>query len=315
MNWQNQQVLVTGGAGFIGSHLVQHLLSLGARVRVLDDLSTGLESNLALFNDQIEFLEGDIRYSDTCVQATTGCEVVFHQAALGSVPRSVAHPAMTTDVNVQGSAQIFAAAVANSVRQVVYASSSSVYGSSKQTPKREGNEGRPLSPYAASKAAVECIAHGFDQCYQTGFFGLRYFNVFGPRQNPEGPYAAVVPRFVAAALSEQPMVVFGDGTQTRDFTFVEDAVAANILAATAPSGHVVNIAGGQETSVLELATTISQLLGVAPNIQTESERVGDVKQSIASLERATNTLGYKPSFSLRQGLKTIISDYRPGRAE
>ncbi len=309
MNWVGRLVLVTGGAGFVGSHLVQRLLDEGARVRILDNLSTGLESNLRLFSDSVDFIEGDLRNATTCGRATRGCEVVFHQAALGSVPRSVENPVETLDVNVVGSARLFEAAVRSGVRRVVYASSSSVYGNSTNLLKVEGNEGIPLSPYAASKAALESLAHAFQMSYATDFFGLRYFNIYGPRQSPQGPYAAVVPRFFAACRSGRSMIIFGDGTQSRDFTFVEDAVEANFLAVSAAAGGVVNVARGATTTILDLAEKVAESMGRSADIKFTPPRPSDVLHSHASLDLAQKTLGYVPRFSLEAGLQLMATEF------
>ena len=223
--------LVTGGAGFIGSHLVDALVENGANVRVLDNLVTGSLQNLEHLASEIEWIEGDIRDTGHCRRACHGVEVVFHQAALGSVPRSLEDPTTTFDVNTLGTVRVLEAARAAGTQRVVYASSSSVYGDSEILPKREGEEGRPLSPYAASKAAAEKAATAFTMTFGLDTVGLRYFNVYGPRQDPQGPYAAVVPRFFGACLSGDRPVIFGDGEQSRDFTYVADAVAANLLAA------------------------------------------------------------------------------------
>ncbi len=260
-------MLVTGAAGFIGSHLVDALLAAGARVRALDNLSNGKRSNLAHCADRIEFLEADIRDAAACREACAEVSVVFHQAALGSVPRSMKDPATSIAVNVAGTANVFAAAREQGVRRVVYASSSSVYGDSEQLPKREGEEGQPLSPYARSKAMNEELAATFGRCYQMELVGLRYFNVYGPRQDPDGDYAAVIPRFFKAYLSGEAPVIYGDGTQSRDFTYVADAVQANLQAAQAPAsscGRAYNVAGGRQTSVNDLASAVRDAAGGGP---------------------------------------------------
>jgi UDP-N-acetylglucosamine 4-epimerase len=261
----------------------------------------------------MELVVGDIRDIDVCRAACRGVDVLFHQAALGSVPRSMKDPATSLAVNVSGTANVFAAARDASVRRVVYASSSSVYGDSTRLPKREGEEGRPLSPYALSKAMNEELAATFQRCYEMEFVGLRYFNVYGPRQDPEGPYAAVIPRFFKAYLSREVPVIFGDGTQTRDFTFVADAVAANILAATAPGsacGSAYNVAGGNQTSVNELAAAVRDVSGGGPEPRHEAPRPGDVPHSSASLEQARQQLGYRPTVSLLEGLARSLAHYR-----
>jgi nucleoside-diphosphate-sugar epimerase len=307
-----QETLVTGGAGFIGSHLVDALLAAGARVRVLDDLSTGRRDNLAQVADRIEWIRGDIRDLDTCQAACDGVRVVFHQAALGSVPRSFEDPATTIAVNVTGSANIFAAARGAGVERVVYASSSSVYGDSEKLPKREGEEGRPLSPYAWSKRMTEELATAFALASDLGVVGLRYFNVFGPRQRPEGPYAAVIPRFFAAALAGEPARIFGDGEQSRDFTAVSDAVTANILAATSDraSGKAFNVATGSQTTVNDLAARIFEVVGLPPVAEHLPPRTGDVRHSRADLTAAAADLAYRPATSLARGLRDCLAFYR-----
>ena len=251
-NFKNVAVVVTGGAGFIGSHLVDALVKRGAAVTVLDDLSTGSERNLESVRSRVRFLRGDIRDAVVCREACDGAEFVFHLAALGSVPRSMKDPSATMDVNVRGTAVVFASCRDAGVPAVVYSSSSSVYGDSVRTPKREGEEGQPLSPYALSKATGERLAGVFDRCYGMKSIGLRYFNVFGPRQDPHGPYAAVVPRFFAAARGGYPPIIYGDGLQSRDFTYVDDVVHGNLLASGAPTevwGGIFNIAPGRAVTL------------------------------------------------------------------
>ncbi len=300
-----QTVLVTGGAGFIGSHLVDALLAAGAAVRVLDNLATGSLDNLAHCRGRIEWLEADVRDAEACGAACADVRYVFHQAALGSVPRSLADPATSIDVNLGGTAKLFAAARDRGVERVVYASSSSVYGDSEALPKREGAEGRALSPYAASKRFCEELAEVFTRAYDLEIVGLRYFNVYGPRQSPEGPYAAVIPRFFRAGLAGEPAPIYGDGEQTRDFTFVADAVEANLLAAGAPrraSGRAYNVAGGRRVSVNQLAAAIGRILGSEVPPRHQAERPGDVRHSLADLSRAAADLGYASAFDLDRGL-------------
>ncbi len=293
-------MLVTGGAGFIGSHLVDALVARGARVRVLDDLSTGRRENLP----DVELIAGDIRIAEACHAACAGVEYVFHQAALGSVPRSMLDPGSSIAVNVTGTANVFAAAL--KARRVIYASSSSVYGDGKAVVKREGEEGRPLSPYAASKAMGEELAEVFGRCYGQELIGLRYFNVYGPRQSPDGPYAAVVPRFFRACLAGEAPVIHGDGEQSRDFTWVGDAVLANLLAAGAPAeacGRAYNVARGEGTTVNELAARVRELVGGGLPPRHEPPRAGDVRHSQADPSAAEAGLGFRAEVALREGLE------------
>lgn len=310
------RVLVTGGAGFIGSHLVDRLVELGARVRVLDNLSTGKTENLLDSWGSIEFVGGDVRDIDVCRAAAAGAAYVFHQAALGSVPRSMEHPDVTLDVNVRGTANVFTACRHAGVKRVVYASSSSVYGDSEKLPKKEGEEGRPLSPYALSKVMNEELAELFGRCYGIEFIGLRYFNVFGPRQDPEGPYAAVVPRFCKAAAAGEPLLIYGDGDQSRDFTYVSDAVEANILAMTAgltATGRVYNIAPGNRTTVKDLANVVLRAFGSSAGIRHESPRPGDIRHSQADSSAAREFLGFRASRDLASGIEALVprSDREP----
>lgn len=312
-SFSGRLVLVTGGAGFIGSHLVDTLLDRGARVRVLDDLSTGRLENLAAARSRIEFLEGDIRDAETCRRACDGVEFVFHQAARGSVPRSMKDPASTIAVNVAGTANVFGAAREAKVGRVIFASSSSVYGDSATLPKREGEEGRPLSPYAASKVMNEQLADVFAICFGMSFIGLRYFNVYGPRQDPDGPYAAVIPRFFKTCLSGEAPVIYGDGEQSRDFTFVSDAVAANVCAAEAPKpahGTAFNVAGGRRVTVNELARLVCELTGSRCEPLHVAPRPGDIVHSLADPSRAQASLGWAPEVGLPRGLALAYAHYR-----
>jgi len=305
-------VLVTGGAGFIGSHLVDALLEAGARVRVLDDFSTGSLDNLAPSLSSIELVRGDIRDLGTCRRASEGVAVVFHEAALGSVPRSVSDPATTIAVNIGGTANVFAAARDARVSRIVYASSSSVYGDSERLPKREGEEGRPLSPYALSKKVGEELAATFASCYGMELIGLRYFNVYGPRQDPDGPYAAVIPRFFRSCLAGEPPLVHGDGEQSRDFTYVEDAVAANLLAASAPPavcGRAYNVGGGARTTVSDLARVVAEAAGERLPPRFGPPRPGDVRHSLADLTLSAEALGYRPRVSLADGITRAAKHY------
>ncbi|MCU0291625.1 MAG: NAD-dependent epimerase/dehydratase family protein [Thermoanaerobaculaceae bacterium] len=337
-------VLVTGGAGFIGSHLVDALVGRGARVVVLDNLATGRVGNLAhllgaealaatqtggpmprvVAGCDLTLLLGDIRDAATC-RAACGLEAageqrlpapayVFHQAALGSVPRSMKDPATSLAVNVGGTANVFAAARDAGVKRVVYASSSSVYGDSPRLPKREGEEGKPLSPYALSKVMDEELADIFGRCFGMELVGLRYFNVFGPRQDPNGPYAAVIPRFFAASTRGEAPVVYGDGEQSRDFTFVENVVEANLLAADAAAeacGRAYNVAAGLQTSVNELARRIAEACGGGPEPVHEAPRAGDVRDSLADLSLVRAALGYEARVDLAEGLRRTKVEYLP----
>jgi nucleoside-diphosphate-sugar epimerase len=306
-------VLVTGGAGFIGSHLVDGLLSLGAKVNVLDNLATGNLENLAHCSESIQFLQGDIRDLATCQRATEGCAMVFHQAALGSVPRSVKDPSTSFEVNVQGTVNVVTAAKDAGATRLIYASSSSVYGDSPKLPKCVGEEGKPLSPYAATKQINEQIASVFATSYGLEAIGLRYFNIYGARQDPEGAYAAVIPRFFKAALRAEPMIIFGDGLQSRDFTHVSDAVQANLTAGGADSsacGRAYNVAAGQATSINDLAREIAKLCDSASEPSYEPARAGDVKHSLADLSQTTRAIEYQPSVTLAAGLAASLDHYR-----
>jgi nucleoside-diphosphate-sugar epimerase len=309
---RGRRVLVTGAGGFIGSHLVDALLDRGASVRALDNFATGRRENLAHCLDRIEMIEGDMRDAAACRAACANAELVFHQAALGSVPRSLAQPAATIEVNVFGTSNVFAAARDAGVSRIVYASSSSIYGDSELLPKREGEEGRPLSPYSASKRMNEQLADIFGRCFGMEFIGLRYFNVYGPRQDPDGPYAAALPRFFRASLAGEAPVIYGDGEQSRDFTFVSDAVAANLLAAAASSeacGGAYNVAGGRRTTVNELAAAVRHCVGGAPPPRYEPPRAGDVRHSLADGSLSRRLLGYTPKVELEEGLSRARAYY------
>ena len=305
-------VLVTGGGGFIGSNLVDDLLARGARVRVLDNFATGRRENLDHCLDRIELIEGDIREGTTCEESCRGQRYVFHQAALGSVPRSMEDPATSLDVNTQGTANLLAGAQMAGVDRFIFASSSSVYGDSDRLPKKEGEEGAPLSPYAASKSLCEELAKTFSRCYGLKWVGLRYFNIYGPRQDPAGPYAAVIPRFFDAFLENKSPVIFGDGDQSRDFTYVADAVLANLLAAGAADeacDRAYNVAAGDRTNVNDLAELIRQAVGSDATPIHEPPRAGDVKHSLADLEDASSLLQYEAKTSLRDGLRLSLPYY------
>jgi len=298
--------LVTGGAGFIGSHLTERLVALGHSVRVVDNLSTGSLGNIAALNGGIEFLRGDLCDAAVCREAVVGVEVVFHLAALASVPQSLLDPWAAHAANVNATMRLLEAAAAAKVKRVVYSSTSAVYGDTDATPRAEATEPLPRSPYAASKLAGEQYVLAFARAGVIEGVALRYFNVFGPRQSPRSAYAAVIPTFFQAALEERPASLYGDGQQTRDFIYVDNVVDANILAAWAPSdaanGCVVNIGAGRRTSLLELLSMISSVTGRPVEHVTWAARAGDVRDSVASLERAERVLCYKSRVSLEDGL-------------
>lgn len=310
---KNKIVLVTGGGGFIGSNIVDALLESSAKVRVLDNFETGKRENLSHVVERIEIIEGDIRDLRTCVEVMHGVDLVCHQAALGSVPRSIAEPATSILTNVAGTANVFQAARDSGVKRVVYASSSSVYGDSAILPKREGTEGNVLSPYALSKVIDEQLAEIFARCYQMELVGLRYFNVYGPHQDPNGPYAAVIPKYFAACASGKAPIIFGDGEQSRDFTFVRDVAQVNcaVLAAAAVKTSAYNVGAGQRTTVKILAETIAQLSGYTGAIEYVSPRPGDVLHSLADASRLLGDFGCAPSTTLADGLKMSAAYYLP----
>lgn len=297
--------LVTGGAGFIGSHLAARLVEGGDRVRVLDNLSTGSAENLKGFRDGIEFIEGDIRDLEALQRAVQGTECVFHLAALPSVQRSVQFPLEAEAVNAMGTLQVLEAARKAGVRRVIYASSSSIYGDSPRLPKREDLTPNPLSPYAVSKLTGEHYCRIYRRLHGLETVSLRYFNVFGPRQNPDSPYAAVIPRFIRALLGGQRPVVYGDGEQTRDFTFVSNAVEANVLASRAEEapGRVFNVACSTRTSLNRLLTLLQEITGAAVEAVHEPPRPGDVRDSQADIRQARKILGFNPAVDLEEGLR------------
>jgi nucleoside-diphosphate-sugar epimerase len=301
--------LVTGGAGFIGSHLVEALLSRGGRVRVLDDLSSGRREFLPS-HAGLELLVGDVRDPAALRRAVEGVDVIFHQAALRSVPRSVADPYSYHDVNVTGTMRLLLAARESGVRRVVFASSSSVYGNQTVMPLREDMRPDPIAPYGASKLIGEHYCRNFSQHYGLETVSLRYFNVFGPRQDPAAEYAAVVPRFISASRRGLPLEVHGDGLQTRDFSFVSNVVDANLAAADAPraAGEAYNIACGERLSVLDIAGHLERILGRSLARRHTPPRAGDVRDTLADIGRARIDLGYKPAVSFADGLgRTLAS--------
>lgn len=305
--------LVTGGSGFIGSNIVEYLLVHGAKkVRVLDNLANGYKENIIPFlkHPAFEFIEGDITDIETCKKAMQGIQYVSHQAALGSVPRSLANPLATHHANATGFLNMLWAAKETGVERIVYASSSSVYGDSPELPKREHVTGNPLSPYAVSKMSNELYAYTFSMHYGMKIIGLRYFNVFGPKQNPDNPYAAAIPLFMKALLKDQTAYIFGDGEQSRDFTFVENAVQANIRALF--TGHkdafnkVYNIAVGESISLNKLLKHLMHITGKTIEPVYKEERPGDVKNSLADISRAQQYLGYNPLVKVKEGLALTV---------
>jgi len=304
------KVLVTGGGGFIGSNLVRALVERGDDVRVLDNFSTGQRANLAELAGDIEVVEGELRSYERVHAATRGVEVVFHQGALPSVPRSVQDPLTTSAVNVEGTLNVLLAARDEGVRRVVCASSSSVYGNSGELPRFETAHPDPISPYGVSKLAAERYCVSFSRVYPLETVALRYFNVFGPNQDPTSQYAAVVPRFITAIADGRPVAIYGDGEQRRDFTYVENVVDANVAAASAErvSGAVLNVATGRPTTVNELAEAIGSLLGRSVERDEQPERTGDVRDSWADIARARELLGWEPRTGLDEGLR-LAAEY------
>jgi len=314
--------LVTGGAGFIGSNLVEYLLKYNAgKVRVLDNFSTGHKKNIQQFlsNPNFELLEGDIRDLDTCNKAATGVNYILHQAALGSVPRSIKDPATSNEVNITGFLNMLLACRDQKVKRMIYAASSSTYGDSKELPKVEERIGKPLSPYAVTKYVNELYADVFSKLYDLELIGLRYFNVFGQKQDPDGAYAAVIPKFVSQLLGHQSPLINGDGEYTRDFTYIDNVVQMNIKAALTNNSQAVNkvynVAYGEKTTLNELVNNIkSNLISYDPkiegvNINYGPERPGDIPHSLASIEKARELLDYQPNYSISSGLKEAISWY------
>jgi UDP-N-acetylglucosamine 4-epimerase len=310
--------LITGGAGFIGSNMVELLLSFGAKkVRVLDNLSNGYYTNIEAFVGlpNFEFVEGDIRNLESCRKAVAGMDYISHQAALGSVPRSVEDPISSNDVNIGGHLNMLVAAKESSMlKRMVYAASSSSFGDSKELPKVEGNEGKPLSPYAVTKWVNELYGDVFSRVYGLHTVGLRYFNIFGPKQNPNNPYAAVIPLFMKAAMEGTSPKINGDGTNSRDFTFVQNALQANIKAMldteSLTKHEVVNIAVGDRTNLVELWDAIASAAGTEVQPSFGPPRAGDIPHSLASIEKAKKLFGYDPQFRLREGIKITFDWFK-----
>jgi UDP-N-acetylglucosamine 4-epimerase len=313
----NSSFLITGGAGFIGSNIVEYLLKYGAKkVRVFDNLVTGRLLNIEPFksNPAFEFLQGDLRNLADCHKACEGIDYVSHQAALGSVPRSINEPWNTNDVNVGGYVNMITAAKDAKVKKFVYASSSSVFGDEKSLPKVEDKIGKQLSPYAVSKYTNELYADVFNKVYGLPVIGLRYFNIFGPNQDPNGQYAAVIPLFVSKIMKREEVFIDGDGEQTRDFTFVENAVQANVRAMLTENadaaGQVFNIAVGENFSVNQLYSKIGALLDSDHKATYRSARAGDIRNSLADISKAKNLLSYDPQFNFDKGLAITVEYFR-----
>lgn len=318
---ENKNVLITGGAGFIGSNIAEKLLQQNNKIICLDNFSTGKKENIEhlIANKNFTLIEGDIRKIETCNRAAKGVDIILHQAALGSVPRSIKDPLTTNEVNITGFLNMLVAAKDNDIKRFVYAASSSTYGDSKQLPKVEENIGNPLSPYAVTKYVNELYANVFSSLYGLEVIGLRYFNVFGRKQNKDGAYAAAIPKFISSFINLESPTIHGDGTQTRDFTYIDNVIQANELAATTTNAdalnQVYNVACNEETILNDLIEQIKTLLGkFNPEILKVKpthikERLGDVRYSLASIEKGKRYLGYRPSHTFSEGLEEAIDWY------
>ena len=304
--------LVTGGAGFIGSHIAEALVKRGDRVRVLDNFMTGKRENLVHLTGKIEFIEADIRDYTAIRQAAENVNVIFHEAAIPSVPRSVADPQLSHDVNVNGTFNVLMAARDVGVKRLVFAASSSAYGDTEVLPKTETMMPNPLSPYAAAKLVGELYCQTFTRVYGLETVGLRYFNVFGPRQDPTSPYSGVISKFVTALLENQTPTIFGDGEQSRDFTYIANVVDANLRAAEAPEavGQVMNLGIGERITLNQLLDELQKIIGTNLKPEYKEIRAGDVRHSLADITRAENLLGYRPLVGLAEGLKYTVDWYR-----
>ena len=312
---ENSLFLVTGGAGFIGSNLCEAILRMGYRVRCLDDLSTGKQANVDLFlgDKRYEFLFGDIKEAETCMKACEGVDYVLHQAAWGSVPRSIEMPLFYCANNITGTVNMLEAARQCGVKKFVYASSSSVYGDEPNLPKKEGREGNLLSPYAVSKRADEEWAKQYTRHYGLDTYGLRYFNVFGRRQDPNGAYAAVIPKFIRQLLHGETPTINGDGKQSRDFTYIENVIEANLKACLAPheaAGEAFNIAYGGREYLIDIYRGLTEALGVDIRPNFGPDRAGDIKHSNADIGKAREMLGYDPDWSFERGIREDIQWYK-----
>ena len=318
---ENKKILVTGGAGFIGSNLCEYLLQHNNKVTCLDNLITGKLENINPFikDSNFKFIEGDITNLNDCNNACENVDVILHQAALGSVPRSIDNPITTNEININGFLNILWAAKNNNINRVVYAASSSTYGDSKDLPKVEDKIGLPLSPYAVTKYVNELYAGVFSNLYGLELIGLRYFNVFGRKQDPDGAYAAAIPKFIKAFINHESPTIHGDGSQSRDFTYIDNVIQANILAATTTNSdainQVYNVACGDQSFLRELVEELKKLLSTFDSkindvaIHFGPERIGDIKHSLASIEKAKKLLGYNPSHNVKKGLSAAIKWY------
>ena len=306
--------LVTGGAGFIGSNLVRFLLDKGHKVSVIDDFSTGKRENLDELADRVDLIEGDVRDRGAADRAAAGCKAIFHQAALGSVPRSVTDPLTSHDVNVNGTITVLEAARAAGIRRVIFASSSSAYGDQPASPKGEQMIPMPISPYAAGKVACEAYMQAYSAVFGLETLSLRYFNVFGPRQDPAGAYAAAIPAFVSRLLRRKPPIVYGDGEQSRDFCYIDNVCEANWLAANAPAkvcnGQPLNIACGRATTVNQILSRLAELLDIDVKARYSDPRPGDVRHSLADISRARALISYEPRIHFDEGLAKAIDWYK-----
>jgi len=304
--------LVTGGAGFIGSHIAESLVKRGDRVRVLDNLSTGNRANIAQLENKLEFIEGDLCDYETTRRAVEGADIVFHEAAIPSVPRSVSEPRLNHDANVNGTFNLLMAAREAGAKRVVYAASSSAYGDTETLPKHEEMLPSPLSPYAAAKLFGEYYCQVFTRVYGLETVALRYFNVFGPRQDPSSPYSGVISKFVTALLAGETPVIYGDGEQSRDFTYIANVVDANLRAAEAPdaAGQVMNLGIGQRITLNQLLAELQKIIGTNLTPRYEAPRAGDVRHSLADISRAEKLLGYRPLVGFAEGLEHTVAWYR-----
>ena len=309
--------LVTGGAGFIGSHIAGELVRKGHAVRVIDNFSTGKRENISSFLDEIELVEADIREFNACREVVEGMDFILHQAALTSVPLSIEDPLLTNEINITGTLNLLLASRNAKVKRLIFASSAAVYGDDSRLPKTENMEGLPISPYALSKRVGEMYCRLFSQLYGLSTVCLRYFNIFGPRQDPFSQYASVIPNFIGKMLKEEKPSVFGDGEQSRDFLYVSNVVEANILASgiSEVSGEVFNIAGGEKTTVNSLVKELNEVLGKEIKPAYDDPRSGDIKHSYADISKARKMLKYEPTVSFSEGLRETVRWYREGKEQ